>query len=421
MNMKQAILLALIVTLSTLGVAGYVDEGIIDVSYVSQVPDPVQPGDYMDVRFKVSNLGTEPLAGITVELQPSYPFSLDPGEEAARTIVSLDSLQKGDTSVLLKYKVRVDANAVEGTNQISLRYRIGNGSWVTQGFNLSVQTIAANLGIMSVQTLPAVVGPGEPFELQVKVKNLADSTISDVNLKIDLTLSTVAGTAAATSFDSLPFAPVKSATEKKVRTLKPGEEVLFTYSMIAYSSAASRVYKVPIELSYFDSLGTEFSRNDLIGIVVDVEPDLGVVLESSTFGQVGSQGDVSIKFVNKGLNRIKFLDVKLVPSDQLLPISADEIYIGNIDSDDYETADFTLYVRQTAPEDIAIPIHYEFMDEANHKHTVDTKLALNIAAKKESQQFEKKNGGSTTTLIIVAIVVIVIGLIVYRLVRRRKK
>jgi hypothetical protein len=419
--MKTAIIIVVIMALSLFCVTAYEKEGVLDISYVSQVPDPVQPGEYADVRFKVSNLGTEPITDLTVEFIPSYPFSLDPGEDATRTITSLDSLQKGDTSVILKYKVRTDARTVEGVNTVKLRYKIGTSTWTTLEYPLNVQSVDANLGIISVQTMPNVVLPGEPFDLQVKVKNLADSALTDISLKVDLTLSTVSGTAAATAFDALPFAPVKSATEKKVRTLLPGEEVVFTYSMITYASALSRVYKVPIMLGYFDSLGSEFSRNDLIGIVVDVEPDLGVVLEESTISKVGSQGDVTVKFVNKGLNRVKFLNVKLVPNEHVVPISAGEVYLGNIDSDDYQTADFKLFIRATAPDDLGLPIHYEFMDEANHKHTVDTKLDLNIAAKKESQQLENKKGTSGTTIAIIAVVVIVAGLIVYRLVRKRTK
>jgi hypothetical protein len=421
MKMKKIIMVALLIAaMAAVAQAAYVDEGIIDVSFVSQVPDPVQPGEYFDARFKVSNLGTDPVNGLEIQFIDSYPFSLDPGDSAVQQIQSISALQKGDSGYIIKYKVRVDSNAVEGTNSVKLRYRVANGSWTNVEYPIDIQTADANLAILSVQTVPAKLSPGEQFDMQIRMKNLADSFVKDVSLKLDLTLSSLSSATNPPSLDALPFAPVNSASEKRVKVLNAGEEMVLTYSMVAYPSAESKVYKVPISLTFSDSVGTLHTKQDLVGIVVESPPQVSVVLDDSTITSTASQGDVTIKFVNKGLTGIKFLDVRLLENDYILPLSAEDVYIGNIDSDDYQTADFKVFVRKTDATNAKIPIHYEYVDSSNVKHQNDTTLDLRLAVKEESVQYQPKKS-NTTTIIIIAAVVVLVGVIAYRVLRRRKK
>jgi hypothetical protein len=424
MNMKKIIALLIGVLMIAMAAGQkYSDSAAVDMSFISQVPDPVQPGGYADVRFKVSNLGTQPVKDIQVEFLPSYPFTLDPGEKSLYEILSLDALQKDDAGVVLKYKVRVDSKAVEGNNPIKLRYRLGTGGWSTLEYNVNIQTLDANVAITDVQTTPEVISPGDPFTIRLTVKNLADSAVRDLSLNLNLVLAasaTVTASSAADSLDTLPFAPINSVTEKRIQTLGAGEETVFSYTMIAYPDARSKVYKVPLQLSFTDALSVRRNRTDVIGILVDAEPDVRTVLEDSTITGRGQTGDITVKFINKGLTDIKFLDVKLVENDLILPISADEVYIGNVDSDDYQTAEFKVFVRNGGTEDVAIPLHYEFMDAANHQHAYDTKLSLKLDVKKESQQYTKSSGPGAWVYVIGAVALVIVGLIVFRM-RRRKK
>jgi len=96
----------------------------ISVNLINQEPDPAEPGKYVDVRIKFDNNGTGEARDVDVEILPEYPFSLDPGRHAVRSIGILQSRQRGDVGVIVKYRLRGDKNAVEGENELKVRYRI---------------------------------------------------------------------------------------------------------------------------------------------------------------------------------------------------------------------------------------------------------------------------------------------------------
>ena len=424
--MKRAILL-MIILIATISAAISVtaDEGILDIDLVNQDPDPVEPGNYVDIRWKINNLGTDPLKDVQVELMPSYPFSLDPGEPTLIDIPLLDGFQKGDAGYIVKYKVRVDDDAVEGTNTIKLRYKTGKNTWTVREDDINVQTIDANIGISSVQTIPEEILPGTTFDLKIKIKNMADSVLKDVSLQLDTTLSTItAGTATTTTkseiLNALPFAPLRSATEKKIRNIRPGEEVIFSYSMVAYSDAEAKVYKIPIQLSYYDNLGTGYTKNDVIGVIVSAKPDISVVLDEDPIRKAGTSGDISVKFVNKGLTNIKFVNVIAHDSDDIEITGAKEQYIGNIDSDDYENVDFTVYVKDTEKSSVMLPLTYEFMDANNNKYTEDLDLEMKLCTNDEDGSCQDTKSSPAGFIIGGIVLAIILFLVIRAVIKRRK-
>ena len=86
----------------------------IQITQLKYEPFPVNPGEYIDLWVKV-NLGTS-ARDATIELIPQFPFSLDPNEEAVRRFGSTA------TEIIVKYKVRVSKDAVEGVNTLHLMY-----------------------------------------------------------------------------------------------------------------------------------------------------------------------------------------------------------------------------------------------------------------------------------------------------------
>jgi len=423
--MKHINVLIMILIMTTIIASSVAAEGILNIDFVNQDSDPVEPGDYVDIRWKVNNLGTDPINDVQIELLPDYPFSLDPGETALKNIPVLDALQKTDTGYTIKYKVRVDNNAVEGKNTIKLRYKTGKNTWSIREDDINVQSIDANIGISSVQTTPEDILPGTKFDLKIKIRNMADSVLKDVSLQLDTTLSTISAGAATTTtksemLNALPFAPLKSATEKKIRNIKPGEEVIFSYSLVAYSDAEAKVYKIPIQLNYYDGLGTQYTKDDIIGLIVSAKPDIRAVINENPITKAGTSGDISVKFVNKGLTNIKFVNVIAHENNDLEITGAKEEYIGNIDSDDYESVDFAVYVKNTEKSSVMLPLTYEFMDANNNKYTKDVELEMKLCTGDEEGVCQE-NKSSPIGYIIGGIILIVILFLIIRAVMKRRK
>lgn len=381
------------------------DSTDLSVSLISQDPDPVNPGEYVDVRWKVVNYGSKDADNVVFEIMPSYPFSLDPGESATQDLINVWGLQTGEKGVILYYKLRVDKDAVEGDAEIKVRYKIDN-IWIEPDeFIIRIQTIDAALGIYSSVTDPGIIVPGEESKIKITLKNLADSVMEDISVKLNL------------SSDDMPFVPIGDSTEKRIRHLKPGEEGQIEFNVMALADADSQTYKLPITLTYYDELGEKYTKSDLIGIVVGSTPDLLIQIDSSTILKEKSTGDISIKIVNKGLSDIKFLTMNIGSTEDYDVLSPGEVYVGSVDSDDYETADFKLYVKDSVDKKVIIPATVKYMDANNNKYTEKQDLVLDL---KSVSMIEGKGGGSLGIIIIVLLIA-GIGYYIYRRKKKKKK
>jgi len=382
-----------------------VETSQIEVTLINQEPDPAEPGNYVDVRFKLDNNGSEEARNVEVEILHQYPFSLDPGREALRSAGTLQSRQRGDVGVIVKYRLRVDKNAVEGENEIRIKYRIDKGVWVEpEEFFIDVQTYDAILAINSVSVDNDFFEPGSSGILRIGVVNEADSLIKDVKAWLDL--------------GDIPFAPLGSTNEKSIYQIDAKKAHEFSFELLAKPEAESGVYQVPLKISYSDELNKGYIKNGTIGIIVNAKPDISVTLDKSEVYEPGKAGEIVVKVVNKGVTDIKFMNVKLGKSNNYKIISSDEVYLGNIDSDDFETADFDLFVENTNEKQVELPLTLEYKDANNNNYRDRISLKLDLYTAAEAKKFGlKKENGTVGFLIIVAIVVA--GLFYYR--KRTKK
>lgn len=406
--MMKKIFLVLLIMLASIIASGVIAYEIaewyqLQITLVNQKPDPVSPGDYVEVRFKIENRGTENAEDVTFELLPKFPFSLEPGESATKKVGSVWGRQIGDLGVMIKYKLIVDKNAVEGTNHIKARYKIKDGAWVTLEFNISIQPRLAILGVSSIVLEPDIIPPGEIAGVSIELENLATSVIENIRLKLDLS--------------SVPFAPVNSSNEKTIEKIEARAKESINFLLIAEPDSEADVYQVPITLYYEDELGKNYSTSNTLGLSIGDTPELMVSIEKTTIYVANSHGTVTLKFVNRGLADIKLLSVELSDSDDYEILSSDEVYVGNIDSDDYETADFDIYVKKVK-QDAELPLSIKYRDANNNQYQQSYNLKLKIYSKREAEKMGlRKVSHVTGFLIIIAIV----GAGVYWYRRKKKK
>ena len=111
----------------------------IQISKLKYEPYPVNPGEYVNIWIKAENLGTGYTEDLTFELLPKFPFSLD-SDTAVKSFGKLGyGKQEEDETVVVEYKVKVDEDATEGTNEIELRFNTDGGdSWFYRTFNIEV-------------------------------------------------------------------------------------------------------------------------------------------------------------------------------------------------------------------------------------------------------------------------------------------
>ncbi|MEE9525188.1 MAG: COG1361 S-layer family protein [Candidatus Woesearchaeota archaeon] len=415
MKTKKLAILALCL-LITLGVASIAhglivaDSARLQVTLISQEPDPASPGGILDLRFKIENKGGGGTEDIIFEVLPEYPFSMYTGS-AEENIGSMQAYQQGDEGVIVHYELKVDENAVEGDNFIDIRYKFGEMSdrWTyVEDFVIRVRTDDIVLQIDEVESIPEMVPPGQKAKLKFKIRNLADSLVKDLKVKIDL------------SSEDIPFVPIRSTTEKKIYQLDSKEETVVVFDIMAMADADSQAYKIPLDVSYYDEAGTKYEKSDIISLIVGDKPDIYVGIESSEIYGVNKGGKVTMRFVNKGVTDIKFLNIKLKESKNYEIISPAEVYIGNIDSDDYETAEFNLYVK-SRKDIVPLPLVIEYMDSNNNKYSLTENLELRQYSSLEAKKYGLSRERSIGGVIIFIIVIGGLGVYIWRQKKKGKK
>jgi hypothetical protein len=377
----------------------------MNVTMINQEPDPAEPGALVDVRFMFENIGGRAAKDVVVELLPKYPFSFYSGT-AIKNIGTIQSRQTGDEGVIVKFKLKIDKDAVEGDNELELRYKVGDSGWIKlDPFKISIQSHDAILAVQSYSLIPEKIRPGATSKLTIRLKNMADSLLKDIKIKLNL--------------DNVPVAPVKISNEKTIYNLDSKKELDVTFNLIAEPDAASKVYKIPLLIDYSDELGKKYSKNSTLGIIIGDTPDLSVYIDSTTIYQAAKKGNIVVKFVNKGLTDIKFLNVKVKASNEVILLSPKEEYIGKIDSDDYETIELKMYVKPTNKNKIIIPLVIEYQDSNNEGYEEEINLDLRLYSTSEAKKLELVKQNKFIGILIF-IIIIIAGFFLYKRHKRKR-
>lgn len=378
----------------------------IQISMVSQEPDPANPGDVIDVRFKIENLGGESTDDILLELVEAYPLSIYSGS-AQKNIGSLQSRQEGEDAMIVLYRIKVDENAVEGEEEIDIRYTEDTGfsrSWVTfRDFPIRIRS--RDLVVSAeVSSSPDPIPPGEEAVVTLTIKNDADSLIRDLKVKLD------------TSEEDVPFAPIKSTTQQSTYILDSGESAAMDFNIIATPESDGGVYKIPLSISYTDATGTEYVKEDVIGLRIGSSPDILATIDTVDSCKDLSLCTVTIKIVNRGLTNIKLLSTKLESNGVYEVISEPEVYIGNIDSDDYESVDYKIKVL-SSEKSINLPLVLDYRDSTNKKYE-ETKQVIFHA---ENLKLTHGQQESSPLGYVIIVAIVAVGLVIYFWRRKKKK
>ncbi len=361
----------------------------LNVSALKYTPYPAEPGKYVQVWINVMNAATEQADNVVVELMPSYPFYLDAGENSTRFFSKIASFQ----DLVISYKIRIDANAVEGWNDLKIRLKTGTGSKDSTA-KVFVRTGEALVAVDKVYSEPGEIQPGGTGKVTISLKNTANSVLKDVGIKLDLAASGV------------PFSPIGSATEKKIYIINALEEKNVTFDVITDPDADAKPYKIPLTIKYHDEVGTNYTKSDTITLIVGSKPEIISGIESSEILSPGDKGSINVNIVNKGLTKIKFLTVAIGQSDKYKILSADYIYIGELKSDDYQNAKFDLYVNKGA-DNVSVPITLTYRDGNNNPYTETASLNLVLYTPSQLNSMGLRPSNTVPALFIVAAALIV--------------
>ncbi len=342
-------------------------------------PYPAEPGKYFDFYIAVRNQDKAAINAVCSFVE-SYPFSLDSTDQPGRT---LDSFAP-DSEVLLKYKIRVADDAVEGNNPVKFQCYDSKTPAIVFSADLQVyvQPQDAVLAVSSVSTAPESFSPGSEGTIKIALKSEAKVELKDVRVRLDVSPS------------ALPFAPANGTSTRKIAVIPAGGSAELEYSLRSSPDAAPGLYKATLELSYYDRLGKSYSRNETVGLTVATDPEIEVSAESELRSSA-TRGTVVFKVVNGGLGEVKLLSARLGSSPgQYRVLSPAYQYVGTISSDNYETVEYEIFVEQNASSPLVFPLQLSFKDPSNRRYSREYRPSIEIFTPDElvTLQYQGRGG-----------------------------
>jgi len=383
-NTFLPIVLAAVLAVLMLAGSAFAQISGVRVSLISQNPDPVGPGETLELRWQVENYGSKTAENVIFEILPGYPFSLEPGVSAVTNIGSITASQTGADAVTVFYRLQVDPGALPGDDEINLRYSPDGGStWVIlDPFDLRIASHTKTLSLDSVIVTPERLRPGERAIIVITLKNNANEVLKDIKVKLNFISIVEGGT--TLQYSELPFAPVGSSNEMAIAQISPGKTADITFTIIVSGDANSEVYKVPLLLTYKDKAENKYSTDEtttFLGLVVDSEPEYTLALKDTDVYTAGSTGDVVISLSNIGPSEIKYLSLELLDGEHYDVISPPVEYVGNLESDDFETAEFTIHVGSKAKDTVPLTVRLTYKDNYNKQFVKTESVSFPVYSK----------------------------------------
>jgi len=301
----------------------------ITISLINQDPDPAIAGSIVEIRLGTENLGGVAANNLVLELAPTYPFSLVPGESAAQDLGTLGQYQQSSDMKIVKYRLNVDKDVIAGTYDLDMIYYPKGQKdqlRVEKTVSIEVQN-SENAEVIYIDK--SVVIPGKESALKFTINNVGNAPLRDLSFKW-------------VNSDKI-ILPVGSDNTKYIKYIDIGESAELEYKVIADTNADPGLYTMDLYLTYTDPITQEETTiTTLAGIYVGGGTDFDVAFSESSASQT------SFTIANIGSNPATSVSV-IIPEQIGWSVSgSNSVIIGNLNKGDYTVATFSLSSSSSA-------------------------------------------------------------------------
>jgi len=267
-----------------------------------------------------------------------------------------------------------------------------------------LMSLASALVINSVTMNPTNIAPGDTSTVTLTLKNNGDNDLTDVSLNLD--------------FSNIPLAPYNSGSNYNIDQLDSGKIKDASFNIIANNDATPGIYKIPVTVSYNED-GTVKTFQSVISATINSEPIIDVINQDGLLLK-GQNNKITLEVINKGLANVKFLEVDVGSSSFYNLVSQDNVYIGDVDANDFQTADFNIFINKVAPRNVNLPVTVIYKDITNKQYTKSFDITLKTYTTQEAQNLGLVPV-SNTIYIVILIIVLIVVFIIYRIIRSRRR
>ncbi len=344
----------------------------VGVSLVSQTPDPAKSGEIVELRFLVENTGSQATKDLEFRLITEYPFTEIPGEDYVKKVNALRPYQQGADGVTLKYKVRVDRDAVKGYSNIELkRSEEGSDIAVTDSFSVEI-TGAEYAQIIYVDK--SIITPGEETPLTFTITNVGTSPLQNLVF--------------SWNEENGVILPVYSDDTKYIKYIDVEESVDAEYTVVADVNTVPGLYQLDLTLTFEAESGTSQEMNTKAGIFIGGQTDFDVTFSESSAGQT------SLSVANTGNNPAYSVTVRIPDQENFAVSGSTSSIIGNLDRGDYTIVSFQISqsrpstgfrINRTAEageqpdvpsQSSSLGVLIEYTDTAGKRHSIEKSVPI---------------------------------------------
>jgi len=153
----------------------------LSATIINQDPYPAVPGDYVDVVFQLTGVENPECGVVEFELLEAFPFSLDVGAPAKVEVRGGTYTSDFADHFMISYRVRVDENAIEGDNEVEVRFSsLGDLNSFSQKkkFDIRIEDVRTDFEVSVKEYVPAT------NIITFEILNIGESDVEALTIEI---------------------------------------------------------------------------------------------------------------------------------------------------------------------------------------------------------------------------------------------
>ncbi len=393
------------------------DKGLT-LDLLNQDPDPVKPGDVLEIRLSIQNTGYEDLDNCVLEIKPEYPFKAIAGEKLVQNIGTLGKRYEDNRQKVVKFKLRLDNNINEGKYPLKV-YVSADGNKnrfsLKKDFDIEIDSESnAEIEYISVEKMV----PGQKTDLVFGIKNVGNSPLKNAMFSWESTNDVIL--------------PVGSSNVKHINLIDIGDTENASFEVLTNVNTKPGLYKLNMVLTYDDV--EELQTITEAGTVEnqkrkEIKSKAGIYIGGTTdfdvaFMERSQTGAYTFSISNIGNNAANSVKIS-IPQQANWTIadgSSNSVVLGNLQKGDYTTADFNLKPAKIG-EDLPIKFEISYTSNDGIRQVEEIELSLyssTFTPSTEAGISEERNSSSLAYKAGFAMLVFVAcGVVIYK--KRQKK
>lgn len=310
----------------------------LKVDIVKYDPYPAEIGQQVDIRVKIENIGYGRADDASMELVPTYPFTLDSANNAVKNFGILSP----DNAAVHEYHLFVDKNAKPGTGTIKIRYQANEGvGWFEESFDIKVgaDTLDSR-GTLKLEAIiidPEVLMPDDAGTVTVTLTNTASQysvTIDGKDYDTNAHLKEVE----LLGSDGIK---VTTGAYRNMGVLGPGDSIDLSFNIKVDPDTEDGTGHLTLAL-----IGSTHTYNANWNIPVKVDSAGIKIIPSRPLKLVDGVGKIEFDVANTCAST--FTSVCIEPQADGIVFTPSEYFIGTMEPDELYTIEFDAEVTGNA-------------------------------------------------------------------------